>query len=96
MTEVDEHDAVDRRYRLQGKQPAHRLHQQGRPPGEEVYAAVKALKKSVGLSKHQELEECQGCGLRKVAVEMECRVCGTSTKKEKVENIVLELSLIHI
>ena len=51
---------------------------------------MKALKKSVDLSKHQELEECQGCGLRKVAVEMECRVCGTSTKKEKVENIVLE------
>ena len=91
MTEVDEQDAVNRRYRLQGKQPAHRLHQQGRRPGgEEVYAAVKALKKSVDLLKHQELEECQGCGLRKVAVEMECRVCETSTKKDKVENIVLE------
>ena len=33
MTEVEEQEAVDRRYRLQGKQPAHRLHHQGRRPG---------------------------------------------------------------
>ena len=71
------------------------VHQPGRRPGgEEVHAAaVRALKKplfTVDSSKRQGLEECQGCGLRKVAAEMECRVCETPTKREMVENIILE------
>ena len=93
MTEVE--DAVDRRYRLQGKQPAHRLHQPGRRPGgEEVHAAVRALKKTevapITSSKHQGLEECQGCGLKKVEADIECRACETPTRSETVENIILE------
>ena len=92
MSEVEEQDAVDRRYRLQGKQPAHRLHQPGRRPGgEEVHAAVWALKKiEITPSKHQGLEECQGCGLKKIEADMECRVCETPTRREAVENTILE------
>ena len=89
MTEVDEHDAVDRRFRLQGKQPAHRLYHQGRRPGgEEVYTAVKALSKSQdNLNRYQ---ECQGCGLQKVAIERKCRVCETPKEEKKEEEIVVE------
>ena len=91
MTEVDEHDVADRRYRLQGKQPAHRLHHQGRRPGgEEVYTAVKALSQSRNTVDLNRYQECQGCGLKKVAVEKECRVCETPNEEKDVEEIVVE------
>ena len=91
MTEVDEHEAVDRRYRLQGKQPAHRLHHQGRRPGgEEVYTAVKVLSKSRNTVDLNRYQECQGCGLQKVAVERERRVCETPKEEKNVEEIVVE------
>ena len=59
-----------------------------------MHAAVRALKKievtPITLSKHRGLEECQGCGLKKIEADIECRVCETPTRRKTVENIILK------